>query len=429
MLALTERNGLNDVTAPVYSEFSRKLYTDHLEEIEYLLAQRLELLYDPEVPWPLIGDFEQRLLAHVHGTVIGRDSADIIAEQWLEEGDSDQMRGALFALANSREPQAINTIYSALENSVSDTLSLFSDALKHPTNPRITALLESLVNHERDDLKAFAIETLGYRREGDPVVLTAGLKDDNPLVIIAVIRSVRRLRHEIALTDVEKLLTHTDQSVAMEAALTLTTFGHHSGRDWLKAFCFSPQSDYGMAPVYLAQCGIATDSRILLQSDVANTITGIEALGILGDSFAVDHLLMKLKENDESIRIASGRALQLMTGADLTEQHVVFDKWEGPDGKIIEEEETTIERTSTDHDQWKSWWMTHSGDFANIEHLRFGASYSPKALTKELESPSTLLHDRQRAYYELLSTQQQYVPYEPDWFVTNQNGAIARLHH
>jgi len=46
-------------------DFAVRMYDEHLEEASFLYEQRKALLRDPEIPWTRIGDFEERLEAHI----------------------------------------------------------------------------------------------------------------------------------------------------------------------------------------------------------------------------------------------------------------------------------------------------------------------------------------------------------------------------
>ncbi|MDF1546106.1 MAG: hypothetical protein P1R58_13515, partial [bacterium] len=86
------------------NSLSYKLYTDHLEEVDFLLTQRMALFSDPEIDWPEIDEFEQRLDAHIKGLVLGGQAADKFCAGLLNSGDPDQIRAAIYALSHSESP-------------------------------------------------------------------------------------------------------------------------------------------------------------------------------------------------------------------------------------------------------------------------------------------------------------------------------------
>ena len=70
-----------------------ELYEEHLEEASFLYAQRLTLFDDPEIMWVTIGEWDERLEAHIDALVIGEDLALEVCDKQAAEGDF----GVLFA--------------------------------------------------------------------------------------------------------------------------------------------------------------------------------------------------------------------------------------------------------------------------------------------------------------------------------------------
>src|SRR2546429_654230 len=87
--------------------FAVRMYDEHLEEASFLYEQRKALLRDPEIPWTRIGEFEERLEAHIDALVIGGRLALDICQKHAKEGHA---RGVVFAVSvycRHQDPQLL----------------------------------------------------------------------------------------------------------------------------------------------------------------------------------------------------------------------------------------------------------------------------------------------------------------------------------
>lgn len=419
----------NTSTEPIMqssrNSFQSRLYTDHFEEIEFLLAQRIGLFHDPEVQWPQIEDFEDRLMAHIDGTVLGGANADALSIELLESDDIDIVRGAVFALAHSKSPDALAAVAEKMEQVSAELMPAYVDALKHPPNDRISEKLTALLSHERSEIRASVIEILGYRREGDPAQIAGCLEDSDSSIIAAATLAITRLRYDGAIDQLRRALEHPETSVVPEAAFALATFAAPEGLNWFRNFCSESQEDYGFAPVYLALTGSVSDAGLILRSPVGTTKSGIEALGIIGDPETIGKLHEALNSDDEEIKLAAAESLELITGSGLTEEYTHVEEFEDPDEGVIETDETVLTRVSTSHETWSEWLAKHRNDLAAGERYRRGKQFAPSLLLDEIADPKSSFTRRRRAYLELLVRGDQVTPFEPDWFIRRQRETIA----
>src|SRR5688572_29586831 len=87
---------------PSSGGFYARLYLEHLSEASFLYEQRLALLDDPELTWPELDDFEQRLEAHIDALVLGEDLALDLCRQRAVEGDVGECHTALRVVSRRR---------------------------------------------------------------------------------------------------------------------------------------------------------------------------------------------------------------------------------------------------------------------------------------------------------------------------------------
>lgn len=407
--------------------FHTKLYTDHLEEIDFLLAQRESLLRDPEIDWPDIAEFEARLMAHVDGVVLGGEAADAVAIELLESDDEDVIRGTAFALAYSNSPDALTAATKALTECDTELLPAFVGALKHPPNRQIDKFMSYMLAHDRTEVRATAIAILGYRREGPPAPIVAALEDADSNTVKAAINAIRRRRLADAIPQLIAVTDKSEPEVACEAAFALASLGGPRGLDWLRQFCSSALDDCGQAPVYLALTGGVPDCNLIMQSELKGTVAGLDALGIIGETGAVQYLLETLQSESDELRLAAAEALQLITGAGLTEEHTEVEEWDDPDEGLIEIGETTYERVSTSYDEWTSWWSGNYSRMPSGLRWRHGQVFETRLLIEEIADPRARFKRRQQAACELPARQPDSLPFEPDWFIGRQLAAIAKL--
>ena len=92
------------------------LYEEHLEEASFLFEQRRTLLVNPEVPWKKIGDFEDRLEAHIDALIVGDKLALDVCVRHASGDDFGELFAAtsVFGSTPSAGPTLARSASSAL---------------------------------------------------------------------------------------------------------------------------------------------------------------------------------------------------------------------------------------------------------------------------------------------------------------------------
>jgi hypothetical protein len=192
-------------------------------------------------------------------------------------------------------------------------------------------------------------------------------------------------------------------------------------------FCRSHLNSNALFGGMLARClGIAgrlADTQLLIErSYVAPADASVvEALGILGAPSACPRLIELLGSTDESIKVAAGNALDLMSGLHATERVAVPRDPDDPDWLETRE----VQRVRTSQGFWFAWWEAHRNLLAvSNARWRRGVYHNPGLCIAELADPRSTLDMRERAFMELAVHGDSSIPYEPDWFVARQTVAI-----
>ena len=408
------------------NSLSYKLYTDHLEEIDFLLTQRVVLFSDPEVDWPEIEEFEKRLFAHVKGLAQGGGAADKVAAELLDSGDLDQIRAAVFALAQSKSSQAADNIWLAIEKTSEELAPAFVDGLKHVQNVAIDSRLSGYLTHNSATVRTVAVSTLGYRRTLDPGSAQKSLQDNAPNVIKAASSACCSGGLSACVPLLMDLLGHEDKKIACEAALALSMYQMPEGYRWLRDICQSGPLDPAIAAIYLALNGRAGDYGLFISRDDELSPDEVEAIGIFGDPAAVPYLLNILRSDNKLRHFDAATSLALITGAPLEEEYAESEDFGDEDEETADSAESTYIRVATSADAWSDWWKQNEQRFKTGSRYRNGEVYSTSAVIAEIKNPKSKIRRRRLAYMELLINQAISEPFEADWFIERQYDTLNR---
>ncbi|MEW5802449.1 MAG: HEAT repeat domain-containing protein [bacterium] len=472
--------------SPSDGGFTIGLYQEHLEEISFLFAQCQALFSDPEIPWPEVAEFEERLAAHIDAIELGEDLARRCTLELLEshlegdDGDEEEIRGAVYTLATAGGPEAIDEVLKIMEAADEKFIPCFVDALKYTPRQGTAERLFPLLSHGRPEIRAAAARILGYRREGQaggsvPLLISL-LQDDNPQVISAAAYALGhlagQLQYRAAIPGLERSLAHQDPAAQHYVALALFRMGHHPALEYLTTLCQTANLSFPWPVLSLALCGRADDLHVFIglirhrqknrhmrydQNDRHVTSNILLAMGILGNVQAVEILIDELKvvwgegvqgeegeggaydknlqsevgTYDESWKVSAGEALELITGAGLRETVTLVDPVD-PDELLEGEEEPSVptvqklERVCTSYEEWAIWWQKNRSRFHPAIRWRYGKPFDFGLCIDEMASEKARYADRQRAYLEVTIRSGHDIPFEPDWFVGRQKEALHR---
>ncbi|MBZ4417985.1 HEAT repeat domain-containing protein [Myxococcus sp. RHSTA-1-4] len=409
---------------PGAEDFLRELGEVHLSELEFLLAQRLRHLRNPEVPWPRVGLLEARALAHAEALHAGGAGSLVLARAALAEEDADRVRAGAYALA-LHGPVGLEEAVHSLSQAPEEWLPAHFEALALVPPPRVAPALMALLDSPRPVVRASAAQALGWSREGEATRLLPLLNDAMVPVREAAALALARLRYTPALPLLESLSLRVPPDEAAGLLRAALLLGSSSALEWARHLCATSCPPPSSLVELLALAGDERDVTRLQRWLVSPTLTApaLRALGILGVPSTVPLLLEYLESADAAP--AAAQALALMTGAPLLREERLR-------GELDEEgEEPSGPRVTlplTDPEPWRQWWKEHQVRFRQAIRWRHGQPFSTALCLAELKDSRSPLDVRTRAASELALHSRRSFGFEPDWPVARQKQALLSAH-
>ena len=90
-----------------------RLYEEYLQEASFLYEQRLTLFRNPEITWRKIGEFEERLEAHIDGLVVGDKLAIDVCKRPVTEGDFGELFAAVCVFCRQEQRDLVLAILNS----------------------------------------------------------------------------------------------------------------------------------------------------------------------------------------------------------------------------------------------------------------------------------------------------------------------------
>src|SRR6266567_7052170 len=95
--------------------FLIELYEEYLEEASFLYEQRRTLLNNPEITWKKIGEFEERLEAHIDGLIVGDELAQDVCMRHVAEGNFGELFAATCVFCRQDRRDLVLSIFDQLD--------------------------------------------------------------------------------------------------------------------------------------------------------------------------------------------------------------------------------------------------------------------------------------------------------------------------
>lgn len=411
---------------------------EHLEEASFLYAQRLTLFDDCEVTWVTIGEWEERLEAHIDALVIGEDLALEVCEKQAAEGDFGVLFAVVSVYCRQRRFDLLKKVLDPLDSEDPEKLQAVADALKYECPPEWGSEIAQALPAE-DPRLVFLLATLdGYRRIKGRQGSIGEVSALPPAVIQRLAWSLGRVGEKTAKSQFLMWLSHDDGAVRSAAAIALLRLGEQ--QSVLKT---TLQNEVSPTPWSIRAIAATHKDCVQLLTHVSRTKPNpdeLVALGLLGDIAAVPVLLSYL--TDEALAPAAALGLNTLTGAELyekvfipevMEEDELFDEEKEqvkkgqpvlrPDGKPYGE---NVVRLSQKPDEWNAWWKTNQQRFSQGLRYRGGVLLTPSALVDTIVFAKTPRTIRQLTYEELVVRYRMDFPFETDMPVRQQQAAIAK---
>lgn len=419
--------------------FNIELYEEHLEEASFLYDQRGALLNDPEIPWPSLAGFEDRLEAHLDALVVGGDLALEVCRARARDGDFGELFGAVCVFCRQRQADLLSERLQGLEYEAKQKVTAVADALKYELPADWSVFVDKAVARGDARLTPLLAVVCGYRRLPSGVALLQGLAA-TPVPATAILDALGRLNVGEAQTALERCLGHSDVSVKSAAMLALLRLGV---KEPLQQYYLGARK--GSSPgIVLGLGGARSVTHVLLEIAGSGKADAdcLLGLGLLGDPAALQMLYDSLK--NPALVDSACLALTWITGAQLFDEIYVpeevnedelFEKeleaWrerkEAPkraDGKPFGK---TVQKLSPDKEIWKRWFSANAAKFDPNLRYRSGKPYSPSCLVENLADERSDHRFRRFAAEELVIRYGCDVPFEVDMPVKRQLQAIQEI--
>ncbi len=393
--------------ATSYRTFLIELYEEYLEEASFLYAQRLTLYHNPEVTWKKIGEFEERLEAHIDGLVVGGELALEVAKTRAAEGDFGELFAAMCVFCRQDRRDLALAAIEQLDPGDAKKAGAIADAVKYEIpNPWLPDFV-TLLGSSDPKFAPILARAFGYRRQPCGPQLLDAMRRCAPTALPEIVWSLGRIAHHSAIGPLLDYLRSEEDPVRSAAAIALARLGEPAAVD----YCLRTAASQPWAILAL---GLAGGRTVLpaLTSLASQSAGGIIALGLLGESASVP-LLLSLQERTQFCGPAA-LALQALTGAALIETVFVPDEVEEDELFEAEKEQlkpltrgdgrpfgANVTRLSQNPKSWNDWWRAHKDQFVPGVRYRNGGPASPGRLVDMLTAESTPHQLRQYCCEEL----------------------------
>lgn len=425
--------------AVTYRQFRIELYEEHLEEASFLYEQRLGLFHDPEITWLDIGEFEDRLEAHIDALVVGADLALEVCERRSREGDFGELFAAICVFCRQKRQDLVSPVLKNLDVADGDRLRAITTALKDEMPVEWEDLLFRGVSDRYHDLIPMFAEIVGHRHSPIAVNLVPLLKRVSAPALPMLLWALGRQNERAILTWLRPFLVHPECAVRSATAIALLRLGDES----MLGRCIDAARSDEAFVLPLALAGGRSAAPLVqawVEKGEASTAS-VVALGVLGELSTLRTLHDQLVR--EETAAAAAAALNVITGANLREQVFVPEQFE--EDELFEEElekfrqgqpparpggepfGETISRLSHNPDHWREWFANNRSRFDARFRYRCGKPSSLQTWLETLSSEYTPYRMRQIAGDEGAIRYGMSVPFEVDMPVVRQRRALTTM--
>lgn len=399
--------------------FQTGLYQEHCEEIAGLYELRRARMDDWEATRAGLAAIEARVEAHVDALVLGEDEALAVVDDQSVPADLACLYTRLTLACRAARFERISPCLDALADlcggpdvtpeDAALACRAAADALCHHAPPAWSEpLIDALA--AASPLVAPVLAVFASHRRVDRGAAAVAAMAGRDVDLVTVLRAVARLPGaDVGLLHAN--LDHEDPRVAREAALGAL---RRDPRPALAALTRRWPAPWTAIPLALC-AGPGLSEQLRAAASREPTSERVLALGLLGDSAAIDVLLAHLRV--DGVAAAAALALYLISGAPLRGPVVATDaadwlSWSGHD-------------ISVDPEQWTRWLATRRAGWTPGVRHRFGAPASAigdLAALERVELPRGL---RRLLGEELVIRHGLDPGFEPDMLLATQAQQLA----
>ena len=354
---------------------------EHLEEVGFLFAQRALLLTSRRHTLSDLDVCEQRLLAHLDGLLTGEAEAYKLMLPKLVQGESGEVFAAAYTVLATSDATWLDLLarmyFDTAQGPVLDGLCAALRLAPHSAN--VTAVVAPWFTAARAQLRAAALDVLGFRR--DPAVVPQArelLDDPEPEVRVAACVAAGQLRDYSLCERVERELHASDEAhrrAAMRAAMLL---GSTLALDQCRAVVQSHAAEADEALRLLGYAGHAVDLPHVLAalSEEPLASSALAALGWMGNVAAVETLLDYAGHPQHLPQVA--QSFQRITGVDFSAEQLLSASFAVPAAQAdgASADETGQPLPLPDSGKLAAWWSAHAAQFPAEQRLLHGKPFT-----------------------------------------------------
>src|SRR5256884_4238804 len=206
--------------------FAVRMYDEHLEEASFLYEQRKALLRDPEIPWTRIGEFEERLEAHIDALVIGGRLALDIYQKHAKEGDAGELFSAVSVYCRHQDAQLLAETWRVLDYDDPAKTVAVTDALKYELPTAWYPAVQRAIERGDERQVPLLARVCGYRRAPCGEQLVRRSASNATVISASVLSALSRIAQgDAAESILQKCCNHADPAIRTEAYLGLVRMG------------------------------------------------------------------------------------------------------------------------------------------------------------------------------------------------------------
>jgi len=418
------------------------LYREHLDEASFLYGHCRALRRDPQIPWPALAGFEERLEAHLDALVVGEDLALAVANTQALDGDAGELFAALSVFCRQRLPHLLSGVLQGLDETDRARLTAVTDALKYALPDQWSGFVTQAMARRDARLTPLLAVVCGYRRIPTVGLLPALLAQAPPTALRPLLWAAGRTREAGLAAAVRPFYAAPQAAIgtaALRAGLRL--------QDPDALHCIRTLSGTGDCPPLLLGLAGGRGAVPLLLERLRRCEAdrdALTALGFLGDPAAIPALTERL--DPHPLAAAAAEALHLITGAPLFEDLFVPEPiaedelfehelatyrqtGEGPrrgDGKPFG---TSVRRLCRNRDRWAAWLQEHAGRLTAHRRYRCGHPDGPAVLLAALAADTCPAAWRGQIAEELCVRYGVDLPFEVDLPVAAQRRVLEAAAH
>jgi uncharacterized protein (TIGR02270 family) len=416
--------------------FLIELYEEYLAEASFLYEQRSLLYRNPEVTWRKLGEFENRLEAHIDGLVVGDKLALDVCSRHAAEGDFGELYAAMSVFCRQGRRDLVLGVFDQLDPGDPQKACAVADALKYELPEAWCPDFRTLLASGDPKLAPILARAFGYCRTQCGPELLRAMKHCAAAALTEIVWALGRIAHGPAVGQLLNCLTSEEEPVRSAAAIALAHLGEPSVID----LCLQQTgaNTWPILPISLAggRSMLAVVTELARNSDDSEFLT---ALGLIGDPTIVPLLISRLAQPASAS--AAAAALQCLTGACLYEavflaedidEDTLFEseREQLKQGKQLDRGDgrpfgSTVTRLSQNPEDWQRWWQTNAIRFTPGVRYRNGGLFSPARLIETLTDESTPHELRQYCSEELATRYRYDFGFETDMPVSCQINKLA----